>query len=118
MRVDTLVLANSAWAKFAQYGAKFSELYSAALRDAGMLCLAIYRRIEDTDAEEISETEDTGDEATEKVNDKHNLSRYLKVQLQGENIIMWENTRRKGKVLFVLSHIVKHQNQIISSFLI
>ncbi len=52
MRVDTLVLATSAWAKYAQYGAKFSELYSAALRDAGMLCLAIYRRIEDTDSEE------------------------------------------------------------------
>lgn len=64
MRVDTLVLANSAWAKFAQYGAKFSELYSAALRDAGMLCLAIYRRIEDTDSEE---DEATGDESTEKV---------------------------------------------------
>lgn len=59
-----MVLANSAWAKFAQYGAKFSELYSAALRDAGMLCLAIYRRIEDTDSEE---DEATGDESTEKV---------------------------------------------------
>lgn len=67
VRVETLVLADSAWAKFAQYGAKFSELYSAALRDAGMLCLAIYRRIEDTDAEEATETEDTGDEATEKL---------------------------------------------------
>ena len=65
VRVDTLVLANSAWAKFAQYGAKFSELYSAALRDAGMLCLAIYRRIEDTDSEEDEATGDT--EATEKV---------------------------------------------------
>ena len=65
VRVDTLVLATSAWAKFAQYGAKFSELYSAALRDAGMLCLAIYRRIEDTDSEEDEATGDT--EATEKV---------------------------------------------------
>ena len=73
MRVETLVLADSAWAKFAQYGAKFSELYSAALRDAGMLCLAIYRRIEDTDSEEVTETEDTGDEATEKVNSEREL---------------------------------------------
>ena len=73
MRVDTLVLATSAWAKFAQYGAKFSELYSAALRDAGMLCLAIYRRIEDTDSEEDEATGDT--EATEKVR------RHLKVEL-------------------------------------
>ena len=93
MRVETLVLADSAWAKFAQYGAKFSELYSAALRDAGMLCLAIYRRIEDTDAEEVTETEDTGDEATEKVNSErelspnpgipfiHTLSRHFKVGL-------------------------------------
>ena len=90
MRVETLVLADSAWAKFAQYGAKFSELYSAALRDAGMLCLAIYRRIEDTDAEEATETEDTGDEATEKVSSERvklypgpgiPLSRHFKVGL-------------------------------------
>lgn len=29
-----------------------------------------------------------------------------------------KDQKRKGEVLFVLSHIVKHQNQIISSFLI
>ena len=47
--METLVLRASQWAKYAQYGARFSDLYSATLRDAGMLCLAIYRRIEDTD---------------------------------------------------------------------
>ena len=68
MRVDTLVLASSPWAKFAEYGARFAELYSAALRDAGMLCLAIYRRIEDTDTEDSTELEEAGDpEPTEKV---------------------------------------------------
>ena len=58
MRVETLVLKTSQWSKYAQYGARFSDLYSAALRDAGMLCLAIYRKIEDLD-------EDTDDEESE-----------------------------------------------------
>ena len=58
VRVETLVLKTSQWSKYAQYGARFSDLYSAALRDAGMLCLAIYRKIEDLD-------EDTDDEESE-----------------------------------------------------
>ena len=99
MRVDTLVLANSAWAKFAQYGAKFSELYSAALRDAGMLCLAIYRRIEDTDSEEVVESEDTGDEATEKVGQSYiqilgSCNPYFVSPFQSWT---WENTRLRRR---------------------
>ena len=74
VRVETLILRTSPWSQFAQYGARlyflfriksksfflplrFSDLYSAALRDAGMLCLAIYRAVdpEEVDAEEGEE---------------------------------------------------------------
>ena len=60
VRVETLILKTSQWSKFAQYGARFSDLYSATLRDAGLLCLAIYRRAdtEDGDTEEDQEEEE------------------------------------------------------------
>merc|ERR1719336_3073718 len=60
VRVETLILKTSQWSKFAQYGARFSDLYSATLRDAGLLCLAIYRKIEteDCDTEEDQEEEE------------------------------------------------------------
>ena len=57
-----MILRTSQWSKYAQYGSRFSDLYSATLRDAGMLCLAIYRKIED--AEDDNEDVDS----TEKVN--------------------------------------------------
>ena len=58
--METLILKTSQWSKFAQYGARFSDLYSATLRDAGLLCLAIYRRAdtEDCDTEEDQEEEE------------------------------------------------------------
>ena len=70
VRVETLVLASSPWSKYAQYGARFSDLFSAALRDAGLLCLAIYRRI-DTEEADTADTEpadgEPGEEGADKV---------------------------------------------------
>ena len=40
---------------------RFSDLYSAALRDAGMLCLAIYRAVDPEDGD-IEEREEGGEE--------------------------------------------------------
>ena len=74
-----MILRNSQWSQFAQYGARlyfliskykykkfslslrFSDLYSAALRDAGMLCLAIYRAVDPEDGD-IEEREEGGEE--------------------------------------------------------
>ena len=69
VRVETLRLKSSQWSKFAQYGAKFSDLYSATLRDAGMLCLAIYRRgdTEDGEEEDQEDEEEDSDGNSEKV---------------------------------------------------
>ena len=58
MRVETLVLRTSQWSKYAHYGARFADLYSATLRDAGLLCLAIYRKVEDCDDEESGDEEE------------------------------------------------------------
>ena len=53
IRIDEIVLRESTWSRFAQFGARFSDLYSAALRDEGTLCLAINRLIdEDQDGSE------------------------------------------------------------------
>ena len=60
VRVETLILTSSPWSQFAQYGARFSDLYSATLRDAGMLCLAIYRAVDPEDGE-IEESEEGGE---------------------------------------------------------
>ena len=57
MRVETLVLRTSQWSKYAHYGARFADLYSATLRDAGLLCLAIYRKVEDCDDDSEDEEE-------------------------------------------------------------
>ena len=67
--METLRLKSSQWSKYAQYGAKFSDLYSATLRDAGMLCLAIYRRgdTEDGEEEDQEDEEEDSDGNSEKV---------------------------------------------------
>ena len=62
-------MKTSQWSKFAQYGSRFSDLYSATLRDAGMLCLAIYRRadMEEDEGEEGEQEEGDGEGNSEKV---------------------------------------------------
>lgn len=47
VRVEEIVLRDSVWAKYAQYGARFSELFAAAIREQGTLCLGIYRLLDD-----------------------------------------------------------------------
>ena len=45
IRVDEIVLRESQWSRYAEYGARFSDLFSEALREKGTLCLAINRLI-------------------------------------------------------------------------
>ena len=43
VRVDEIVLKDSPWSRFADYGARYADLYAAAMREQGTLCLGIYR---------------------------------------------------------------------------
>jgi len=54
IRVEEIVLKDSPWSRFAEYGARFSDLFSAAIRDDGTLCLAINRLLD----EDIEENDD------------------------------------------------------------
>jgi len=47
VRVEEIVLKDSPWARFAAEGARFSELFSAAIRENGTLCLSIFRLLEE-----------------------------------------------------------------------
>lgn len=47
VRVEEIILKDSVWARFAQYGARYADLYAAAIREHGTLCLAIYRLLEE-----------------------------------------------------------------------
>merc|ERR1712012_974592 len=55
VRVEEIVLKDSAWARYAKNGALFSELFVAALKENGTLCIAINRLIE---ADEEDDDED------------------------------------------------------------
>merc|ERR1719270_654892 len=46
VRAEEIILKDSIWSRYAQNGALFSELFSAALNENGTLCLAINRLIE------------------------------------------------------------------------
>ena len=54
IRVDEIILRESQWSRYAEYGARFSDLFSAALRESGTLCIAINRLLGE-------EYEDDGD---------------------------------------------------------
>ena len=43
VRVEEIVLAQSQYSRFAAHGFTFADLFSAAIREHGTLCLAIYR---------------------------------------------------------------------------
>ena len=45
IRVDEIILRESQWSRYAEYGARFSDLFSAAIKEQGTLCLAINRLI-------------------------------------------------------------------------
>ena len=47
IRVEEIVLRDSPWSRYAQFGARFSDLFSAALREDGTLCLAINRLLDE-----------------------------------------------------------------------
>ena len=47
VRVEEIVLKDSALSRFAAHGQRFGDLFAAALREHGALCLGIYRLIED-----------------------------------------------------------------------
>ena len=47
VRVEEIILQESPWARFAQYGARYADLFAAAIREQGTLCLGIYRLLED-----------------------------------------------------------------------
>ncbi|XP_023325746.1 calcium-activated potassium channel slowpoke [Eurytemora carolleeae] len=47
VRVEEIVLKESQWARYAEYGSRFGDLYAAALRENGTQCLAIYRLVEE-----------------------------------------------------------------------
>ena len=47
IRVEEIVLKDSPWSRYAEFGARFSDLYSAALREDGTLCLAINRLLDE-----------------------------------------------------------------------
>ena len=47
IRVEEIVLRDSPWSRLAQHGARFSDLFSAAIRDDGTLCLAINRLVDE-----------------------------------------------------------------------
>ena len=106
--METLILRTSPWSQFAQYGARlyflfriksksfflplrFSDLYSAALRDAGMLCLAIYRAVdpEDGDIEEREEGEEEFDCNSEKVSGFFWLSVSTSQYYQDQKYLVW-----------------------------
>ena len=53
IRVEEFVLRDSPWARYAEWGARYSDLFAAALEEQGTLCLGIYRLLE-----EEEETED------------------------------------------------------------
>ena len=45
IRVEEVVLRESPWSRYAENGARFVDLYVAALRETGMLCLGITRLV-------------------------------------------------------------------------
>ena len=50
IRVEEIVLRESRWSRYAENGVKYADLYIAALKEAGALCLGITRMIaEDND---------------------------------------------------------------------
>ena len=58
VRVEEIVLRDSPWARFAAHGERFGDLFAAALRERGTLCLGIYRLVEEElDQEEDSESQ-------------------------------------------------------------
>ena len=73
-----MILRTSQWSKYAQYGSRFSDLYSATLRDAGMLCLAIYRKIED--AEDDNEDVDSTEKVTLQANNNPNKKKKIEIK--------------------------------------
>ena len=48
------MLRESPWARYAEWGARYSDLFAAALEEQGTLCIGIYRLLE--------EEEDTEDQ--------------------------------------------------------
>merc|ERR1712240_425984 len=53
VRVEEIILENSSWARFADPGKNFGELFATALREEGTMCLGIYRLVGEED--EISD---------------------------------------------------------------
>jgi len=51
VRVDEIVLKDSPWSRFADYGARYADLYAAAMREQGTLCLGIYRLLHEEEEE-------------------------------------------------------------------
>jgi len=51
VRVDEIVLKDSPWSRFAEYGARYADLYAAAMREQGTLCLGIYRLLHEEEEE-------------------------------------------------------------------
>ena len=45
VRVEEIVLRDSPWARFADHGKRFGDLFAVALREHGTLCLGIYRLV-------------------------------------------------------------------------
>ena len=53
IRVEEIVLRESPWARYAEWGARYSDLFAAALEEQGTLCIGIYRLLEEEeDAED------------------------------------------------------------------
>jgi len=50
VRVEQIVLKSSPWSRFAQQGAMFGDLFSAAIRENGTLCLSISRLLDEEPA--------------------------------------------------------------------
>ena len=56
VRVEEIVLKDSALSRFAAHGQRFGDLFAAALREYGALCLGVYRLMEE-DQDNASEAE-------------------------------------------------------------
>ena len=52
IRVEEIVLRESPWARYAEWGARYSDLFAAALEEQGTLCIGIYRLLEEEEEAE------------------------------------------------------------------
>ena len=46
------MLRESPWARYAEWGARYSDLFAAALEEQGTLCIGIYRLLEEEEEAE------------------------------------------------------------------